>query len=66
MTHLFMETRLENADRIIPGTDIVLNATRTGEAVTLVQFVTNRTRGCFPALQQDILFNEHPKPRGIF
>ena len=36
MTHLFMETRLENADLIIPGTDIVLNVTRTGEAVTLV------------------------------
>ena len=40
MTHLFMETktgpRLENADLLIPETEFVLNVTRTGKAVTLI------------------------------
>ena len=40
MTHLFMETktgpRLENADLLIPETEVVLNVTRTGKAVTLI------------------------------
>lgn len=47
MTHLFMETRLENADLIIPGTDIVLNATRTGEAVTLVNLSLTEPEAVF-------------------
>lgn len=40
MTHLFMETKngpqLENAELLIPETDVVLNVTRTGKAITLI------------------------------
>ena len=40
MTHLFMETktdpRLENADLLIPKTKVVLNVTRSGKVVTLI------------------------------
>ena len=40
MTHLFMETnngpQLENAELLIPETDVVLNVTRTGKAITLI------------------------------
>lgn len=36
MTRLFMETRQENSDLIIPRTGIVLNVTRPGKAVMLV------------------------------
>lgn len=36
MTRLFMETRQENSDLIISRTGIVLNVTRPGKAVMLV------------------------------
>ena len=37
MTHLFMElTKISDAESQIPGTDCVINVTRSGKAVSLI------------------------------
>ena len=66
MTHLFMETRQENADLIIPGTDVVLNVTRTGKAVTLVNLSLSEPETVFRVFNEILYLMSIPSLDAFF
>lgn len=66
MTHLFMETRQENADLIIPRTDVVLNVTRTGKAVTLVNLLLSKPETVFRVFNEILYLMSIPSLDAFF
>ena len=48
MTHLFMDTpKLSDVDLQIPGTDSVINVTRSGKAITLINLLLSEPETIF-------------------
>lgn len=66
MTHLFMETRQENADLIIPGTDVVLKFTRTGKAVTLANLSLSEPETVFRVFNKILYLTSIPSLDAFF
>ena len=68
MTHLFMEIKNEpeinNTSLRIPQTDVVVNVTRTGKAVTLVN-LSSAEPDCFSCFQRIISTYVHSESRQV-
>ena len=70
MTHLFMDTRvgpeLNNADLAIPDTEVVVNVTRTGKAVTLINLSFTEPETVFRVFNEIFYLMSIPALDGFF